>query len=146
MKKAPKRKLGDMPEDSTEEKYAARIVHQAKAKVMKQNFTEDNLPKCLEGAAGNLQWRKGAYFENSKGVASIALVATRMLRDLLYSREQMTSRDIQEMEHFLIYIGGERGMQNFAKELRSIGQNNNATSDTRFRNLFGHDGTFTSAP
>lgn len=146
MKKAPKRKLAYMPEDSTEEKHATRIAYRATARDMEPKFTRYNLPKCLEGAAGNLTWRKGAYFENSKGVASIALVATRMLRDLLYSREQMTSRDIQEMEHFLIYIGGERGIQYFAKELCSIGQNDNATSDTRFRNLFGHDGTFASAP
>ncbi|KAL9489041.1 hypothetical protein ACSS6W_001318 [Trichoderma asperelloides] len=112
IKKSLKRKLANMPDDSTEEKPAARIV----------------------------------YRTESRGVASIALVATRMLRDLLYSREQMTSRDIQEMEHFLIYIGGERGIQYFAKELCSIGQNDNATSDTRFRDLFGHDGTFASAP
>lgn len=98
MKKSLKRKLANMPDDLTEEKPAARIVYRTKSRVMKPRFTEYNVPKCLEGAAGNLIWRKGAYFENSKGVASIALVATRMLRDLLYSREQMTSRDIQYLD------------------------------------------------
>lgn len=76
----------------------------------KRNFSRYSLPECLEGASGNLRWQKGAYFENAKGVASIALVATRMLRDLLYSREQITARDTQEMEHLLNYVGDERDL------------------------------------
>ncbi|KAM0464022.1 hypothetical protein ACHAO4_000748 [Trichoderma viride] len=78
------------------------------------------------------------------GVASIALVATRMLRDMLYSREQMTARDTQEMEHFLNYVGDERDIRRYTEGLHLIGQNNNETSDTRFRDIFKGDRTSTS--
>lgn len=98
----------------------------------------------MEEASGNLRWQEGAYFENAKGVASIALVATRMLRDMLYSREQMTARDTQEMEHFLNYVGDERDIRRYTEGLHLIGQNNNETSDTRFRDIFKGDRTSTS--
>jgi hypothetical protein len=138
--KAIKRELD---EDSTEVQHVVKDRRQAIAKGVKKNFSRYRLPECLEGASGNLRWRDdGAYFENAKGVASIALVATRMLRDLLYSREQMTERDIQEVEHFLNYVGGEEHIRRYTEGLRVIGQNNNATSDTRFRDIFKEDHTF----
>lgn len=110
----------------------------------KRTFSRYELPECLEEASGNLRWQEGAYFENAKGVASIALVTTRMLRDMLYSPEQMTARDIQEMEHFLSYVGDERDIRMYTEGLCLIGKKNNETSDTRFRDIFKGDRTSTS--
>lgn len=109
----------------------------------KRTFDRFELPECLEGASGNLRWRQGAYFANAKGVASIALVATRMLREMIHSRDQMTERDIQEMEHFLVYVGDDRDIRRYTEGLSVIGRNNGSTSDTRFRDIFKENHAFT---
>lgn len=139
-------------EESSEEPRTSRTVSGRRrlafkpltAIKRKRTFSRYELPECLEEASGNLRWQEGVYFENAKGVASIALVATRMLRDMLYSHEQMTARDTQEMEHFLNYVGDERDIRRYTEGLRLIGKNNNETSDTRFRDIFKGDRTSTS--
>ncbi|KAL7924216.1 hypothetical protein ACQKWADRAFT_287627 [Trichoderma austrokoningii] len=132
-------------EDSSQAALALRLSRPiiSSANKRKRTFNQFELLECLEGASGNLRWVTGAYFENAKGVASIALVATRMLREMLYSRDQMTERDIQEMEHFLTYVGDESDIREYTEGLGLIGQNNGSASDMRFRDIFKKDHAFT---
>lgn len=133
--RSPKRKAGDI----SKEKLAKRLAVTAKKVpiVQKATLPEDERPICLKGAPGNLKWKEGAYFENAMGAAGIAFVATHMLRDLLYSPEQMTVSDIDQMKNFLRYVGGVEGIQKYGKGLKLIEQN----KITGFHNMFGEDGT-----
>lgn len=94
-------------------------------------------PDCLKGAPGNLRWKPGFYYENALGAASIAMVATRMLRVMLLSPEVLTERDLLEMLRFLKVVGKDEDVRKYVKGLDMIGNDPNAGPGTVFSNLFG---------
>lgn len=100
-------------------------------------YTE--VPLCLKRAPGNVRWEAGAFRENASGAASIALVATHMLQYLLFHPELLTQRDIEEMRHFLTYVGGISGIKKYAEGLSTAARRTN-TMGTRFSGIFREGG------
>lgn len=98
-------------------------------------------PGCLKGAPGYLRWKQGGcYFQNASGAASIALVATRMLRHMLYHSDVLTAPDIEEIASFLKFVGCEEDIRKYVRGLNLIGQDTDTDSSTLFTGLFREDG------
>lgn len=98
-------------------------------------------PDCLKGAPGNLRWKQGGcYFENASGAASIALVATRMLRTMLYHSEVLAAPDVEEIASFLKFVGYEEDIRKYVRGLHIVGQDTDSDSSTLFGGLFRQDG------
>ncbi|KAM0511858.1 hypothetical protein ACHAPE_009427 [Trichoderma viride] len=101
---------------------------------------ETQRPDCLKGAPGHLRWKKGgSYFDNASGAASIALVATRMLRTIFYHSDVLTAPDVQEIASFLEFVGYEEDVRKYVKGLHLAGQSTGTGSSLQFSGLFGQD-------
>ncbi|TFB03116.1 hypothetical protein CCMA1212_004470 [Trichoderma ghanense] len=77
---------------------------------------DEERPKSLRLAPGNVRWVDGDLNGNVAGIASIAFVAVSMLEKL--STGNAAAKDVQEVKEVLQHIGGAEAVNAFRKKVQ----------------------------